>query len=46
MQHEGLNLIEIIHQGAIATYPLILMSIISLRHADGCGHYGTSARSL
>jgi biopolymer transport protein ExbB len=30
MQHEGLNLIEIIHQGAIATYPLILMSIISV----------------
>ena len=26
----GLNLIQIIHQGAIATYPLILMSIISL----------------
>src|SRR5688572_27212928 len=26
----GLNLIEIIHQGAIATYPLILMSVISL----------------
>jgi biopolymer transport protein ExbB len=30
MQHQGLNLIEIIHQGAIATYPLILMSIISV----------------
>jgi biopolymer transport protein ExbB len=30
MQHQGLNLIEIIHQGAIATYPLILMSIISI----------------
>jgi biopolymer transport protein ExbB len=26
----GLNLIQIIHQGAIATYPLILMSVISL----------------
>lgn len=30
MQHQGLNLIEIIHQGAIATYPLILMSIMSI----------------
>jgi biopolymer transport protein ExbB len=28
-QH-GLDLIQIIHQGAIATYPLIIMSIISL----------------
>jgi biopolymer transport protein ExbB len=27
---QGLNLIQIIHQGAIATYPLILMSIISV----------------
>jgi biopolymer transport protein ExbB len=26
----GLNLIQIIHQGAIATYPLIVMSVISL----------------
>lgn len=29
LQH-GLNLIQIIHQGAIATYPLIVMSVISL----------------
>ena len=28
--HQGLNLLEIIHKGAIATYPLILMSIISV----------------
>lgn len=27
---QGLNLVQIIQQGAIATYPLILMSIISL----------------
>src|SRR3990172_3660952 len=27
---QGLNLLEIIHKGAIATYPLILMSIISV----------------
>src|SRR5688572_25235260 len=27
---QSLNLIQIIHQGAIATYPLIMMSIISL----------------
>ncbi|MBM4296534.1 MAG: MotA/TolQ/ExbB proton channel family protein [Deltaproteobacteria bacterium] len=30
MQQQGLNLIDIIQQGAIATYPLILMSIISV----------------
>src|SRR5581483_303544 len=30
MQPQGLDLIEIIHKGAIATYPLILLSIISL----------------
>lgn len=30
MQQQGLDLIEIIHQGAIATYPLILLSIISV----------------
>ena len=30
MQPQGLDLIEIIHKGAIATYPLILMSIISV----------------
>jgi len=30
MEPHGLDLIEIIHQGAIATYPLILMSVISL----------------
>ena len=30
MPQEGLNLIEIIHKGAIATYPLILLSIISV----------------
>jgi biopolymer transport protein ExbB len=30
MQPEGLDLIDIIHKGAIATYPLIIMSIISL----------------
>src|SRR5688500_10136602 len=27
---QSLNLIQIIHQGAIATYPLIVMSVISL----------------
>ena len=27
---QGLNLIQIIHQGAIATYPLLVMSVISL----------------
>lgn len=30
MEQPGLNLIQIIHQGAIATYPLILMSIVSV----------------
>jgi biopolymer transport protein ExbB len=30
MEQQGLNLIEIIHKGAIATYPLILMSIVSV----------------
>ena len=30
MQPHGLDLLSIIHQGAIATYPLILMSIISV----------------
>jgi biopolymer transport protein ExbB len=30
MQQSGLDLIDIIHKGAIATYPLILMSIISV----------------
>ena len=30
MEPHGLNLIDIIHQGAIATYPLIIMSVISL----------------
>ena len=30
MQPQGLDLITIIQQGAIATYPLILMSIISV----------------
>jgi biopolymer transport protein ExbB len=30
MQPEGLDLIDIIHKGAIATYPLILLSIISV----------------
>ena len=30
MQAQGLDLIEIIHRGAIATYPLILLSIISV----------------
>ncbi len=30
MQQQGLDLIDIIHKGAIATYPLILMSVISV----------------
>jgi biopolymer transport protein ExbB/TolQ len=30
MQQHGLDLLTIIHQGAIATYPLILLSIISV----------------
>ena len=30
MQPQGLDLLAIIHQGAIATYPLILLSIISV----------------
>jgi biopolymer transport protein ExbB/TolQ len=30
MQQHGLDLVTIIHQGAIATYPLILLSIISV----------------
>ena len=30
MQQQGMDLIEIIHKGAIATYPLILLSIISV----------------
>ncbi len=30
MQQQGLDLIDIIQQGAIATYPLILMSVISV----------------
>ena len=30
MQPQGLDLIEIIHKGAIATYPLILLSVISV----------------
>src|ERR671918_1644208 len=30
MQQHGLNLIDIIHKGAIATYPLILLSIVSV----------------
>jgi biopolymer transport protein ExbB len=30
MPEQGLDLIEIIHKGAIATYPLILLSIISV----------------
>lgn len=30
MQPQGLDLVTIIHQGAIATYPLILLSIVSL----------------
>ena len=30
MEQQGLNLIEIIHKGALATYPLILLSVISV----------------
>ncbi len=30
MQPQGLDLVAIINQGAIATYPLILLSIISV----------------
>jgi biopolymer transport protein ExbB len=30
MQQQGLDLIQIIHQGAIATYPLIVLSIVSI----------------
>ena len=30
MEQQGLNLIDIIHKGAIATYPLILFSIVSV----------------
>jgi biopolymer transport protein ExbB len=30
MQQQGLDLIQIIHQGAIATYPLIFFSIVSI----------------
>lgn len=30
MQPQGLDFIEIIHRGAIATYPLIILSVISL----------------
>jgi len=30
MEQSGLNLIDIIHKGAIATYPLILLSIVSV----------------
>ena len=30
MQEQGLDLIDIIHKGAIATYPLIVLSIISV----------------
>jgi biopolymer transport protein ExbB/TolQ len=30
MQQHGLDLIDIIHKGAIATYPLIFMSIVSV----------------
>jgi biopolymer transport protein ExbB len=30
MQPQGLDLIEIIHKGALATYPLILLSIVSV----------------
>ena len=30
MQQKGLDLIDIIHKGAIATYPLILLSIVSV----------------
>jgi biopolymer transport protein ExbB len=30
MQQQGLDLLDIIHKGAIATYPLILLSVISV----------------
>jgi biopolymer transport protein ExbB len=30
MQQQGLDLIDIIHKGAIATYPLILLSVVSV----------------
>ena len=30
MQPQGLDLIDIIHKGAIATYPLIILSVVSL----------------
>ena len=30
MEQQGLDLIDIIHKGAIATYPLILLSIVSV----------------
>ncbi|HEX9265581.1 MAG TPA: MotA/TolQ/ExbB proton channel family protein [Candidatus Binatia bacterium] len=30
MQSQGLDLIDIIHKGAIATYPLIILSVVSL----------------
>src|ERR671938_1899878 len=30
MQQQGLDLVEIIQRGAIATYPLILLSVISI----------------
>ena len=30
MQQQGLDLVDIIHKGAIATYPLILLSVISV----------------
>jgi biopolymer transport protein ExbB len=30
MEQQGLNLIEIIHKGALATYPLIVLSIVSV----------------
>jgi biopolymer transport protein ExbB len=30
MEQQGLNFIDIIHKGAIATYPLILLSIVSV----------------
>jgi biopolymer transport protein ExbB/TolQ len=30
MEQQGLNLIEIMHKGALATYPLILLSIVSV----------------
>ena len=32
MEQQGLDLIDIIHKGAIATYPLILLSIVMIRH--------------